>query len=396
MVGNFGAMIQLVGASWAMTTLSGSATMVGLVHAASAFPIMLLALPAGALADVVERRSVMLVAQCVMFLASATLALCAFQDALTPILLLMLVGAVGVGTALYNPSWQASIRDQVPLRDVPAAIALNAAGFNLARCVGPALGGVLIGTMGIGFNFAINTLSYIALILVLFRWRPASAPRAAEKLHHAIGAGVRFVLTAPGIRSVLLRVCIFTFGTAALWALMPLIARDVLGGDQLTYGIILGGFGVGSVVGALVAAQARGYFGSPRLFAFASAGCGLGSLIVAVAPNLLVALPGIMLVGANWVIGLATVNVTVQISAPRALAGRCLAYYHMLAFGGLGAGSYGWGSLADAYGLRWALGGAGLLLLLSPLLQRIWPIAEIAAEPVANVTATPCIAGVSP
>src|SRR5690606_9596973 len=204
---NFGGLIQSVGAAWLMTTISTASGMVALVQASTALPVMLFSLTAGAIADSFGRRQVLLVAQTFMRTESILLTLFVYLGLITPWLLLTFTFLIGCGTALNNPSWQASVGDMVPRADLPAAVSLNSMGFNLTRSVGPAIGGMIVATAGVAAAFAANALSYVALIVVLFRWKPqlpaATLPR--ESLGAAIGAGLRYVAMSPDIGKVLLR-----------------------------------------------------------------------------------------------------------------------------------------------------------------------------------------------
>ena len=251
---NFGGLIQSVGAAWLMTSLAGSAELVALVQASTALPIMLFSLAAGAIADNYERRAIMLAAQVFMFMVSVALAVSSYFGLITPWGLLTFTFLIGCGAALNNPAWQSSVRDMVPVPDLPQAIVLNSVGMNIARSVGPALGGIIVAAAGAAAAFAANALSYVALMLVLFRWRPETLPRKLppESLGTAMSAGIRFVAMSPTIRTVLLRAFVFGLAGSAVQALMPLIARDLVRGGPVTFGLLLGGFGAGAVAGGLL------------------------------------------------------------------------------------------------------------------------------------------------
>src|SRR5690606_15351828 len=228
---NFGGLIQAVGAAWLMTIISGSADMVALVQASTTLPIMIFAAISGAFADSFNRRLVMLTAQSFMFAVSLLLAVFAWFDLLTPWLLLAFTFLIGCGTALNNPSWQASVGDIVTRDELPAAVALNSVGFNLTRSVGPAIGGMIVATAGAATAFAANVLSYFPLIFVLWRWRaPVVENRLPrETTGRAVSAGLRFVAMSPNIGRVLLRAFTFGFSTVAVLALLPLVARNLVG-----------------------------------------------------------------------------------------------------------------------------------------------------------------------
>lgn len=233
LVSNFGGLIQGVGAAWMMTTIATSSYQVALVQASTTLPIMLFALIAGAIADSFNRRKVMLVAQTFMLVVSALLTVFTWFGWMTPWTLLAFTFLIDSGTALNSPSWQASVGDMVPRAKVPAAIALNSMGFNITRSVGPAIGGVIVAAAGAAAAFAANAISYIGLIVVLFRWKPEmpapTLPR--EALGAAMGAGLRYVAMSPNIGKVLARGSAFGFSAGAVLALLPLVARDVVKGD---------------------------------------------------------------------------------------------------------------------------------------------------------------------
>lgn len=365
LVSNFGGLIQGVGAAWMMTTIATSPYQVALVQASTTLPIMLFALVAGAIADSFNRRKVMLVAQTFMLVVSALLTLFTWQGWMTPWTLLAFTFLIDSGTALNSPSWQASVGDMVPRAKVPAAVALNSLGFNITRSVGPAIGGIVVAAAGAAAAFAANAISYIGLILVLARWRPAlpeqTLPR--ESLGAAMGAGLRYVAMSPNIAKVLVRGSAFGFSAGAVLALLPLVARDVVKGDALTYGIMLGAFGIGAVGGALISVRLRQLLSSETMVRAAFAGFALCALDAAVSHNAWQTSAGLLIGGACWVIALSHFNVTVQMSTPRWVVGRVLSIYQTATFGGIALGSWIWGVVADAHGAEIALIAAAIAML---------------------------------
>jgi MFS family permease len=229
-VSNVGGWMQTVGAAWLMTSLSSSPLMVTMVQSASSLPVVLLALPAGALADIADRRLILLVSQFWMLAAAAALTCLVFTGAVTPILLLALTSVLGLGTALMGPASQAVITELVPSSQLSSAVSLNSAGFNLARAVGPALGGIILAKTGAGFTFLLNSISFLAVILALYNWRPKTRTSVlpAERFVGAIRGGLRYVRYAPALQSVLFRTGCFVFFGSALWALLPLVVRQQL------------------------------------------------------------------------------------------------------------------------------------------------------------------------
>jgi MFS family permease len=379
---NLGGLIQAVAAAWLMTTIAASADMVALVQASTTLPIMLFSLVAGAVADSFDRRRVMLTAQCFMLAVSTALALTAWAGVITPWMLLGFTFLIGCGTALNNPSWQASVGDIVPRADLPAAVTLNSVGFNLTRSVGPAIGGTIIATAGVAAAFAANALSYIGLIAVLLRWRPpakeAQLPR--EPLGRAMVAGIRYVAMSPGLGRILLRSFAFGLAAIALLALLPLVARNLVGGGPLTYGVLLGAFGIGAIGGAVLNPGLRSLLSTEGVVRVAFAGFALSAVVAAWSPTAWLTGVGMLAGGASWVLALSLFNTTVQLSTPRWVVGRSLALYQTATFGGMAFGAWVWGLLADAQGLDTALyaaagtlvaGGAiGLLLPLPPPIEQ--------------------------
>jgi MFS family permease len=354
---NFGGLIQSVGAAWMMTSLSASPLLIALVPAATTLPIMLLSLWAGAVADSLDRRKVMLACQVAMLLTSAGLAATAWAGLMTPWLLLGFTFALGCATAINDPAWQASVGDMVPRPMLPSAVAMNSMGFNLARSLGPALGGIIVAAAGAAAAFLTNALTYVGLLGVLARWRPDLPPKLLprERLGVAMLDGVGYVAASPKIKRVLLRAGAFGIGASAVSALMPLVARDLLGGGALTFGITSGAFGVGAVLGALFSRRLRARWSVETIVRCAALALALGTALTAASPWLALAITGYMLAGAGWVLALSTFNVSVQMSAPRWVVARAVALYQMIAFGGMAGGAWLFGWVAEHQGVVIAL-----------------------------------------
>lgn len=365
LVSYFGALVQSVGASWLMTTLASSADMVALVQVCTVLPIVLLSLPAGAVADVWDRRLVMLVAQASMLTVSALLAGLAWAGMITPWILLSLTFALGCGGALYGPAWQSSVREQVPPPDLPSAVSLNSAAFNLARAVGPALGGLLVAWKGPESTFLVNAISYLGLIAVLFTWKrpPPSRSLPPEGLMAAMAAGLRFARLSRVIQAVLVRSALFGFLASAVWALMPLVARDLLGGGSAMYGLLLAAFGAGAVAGALAGTGLRARLSGEGLVVAASIAFGAGGLVTAMSSAPAATMLALFVSGGAWVLALSQFNITVQTRTPRWVVGRALAIYQAAAFAGLASGAWLWGLAAERFGLAVSVSVASVLLL---------------------------------
>lgn len=356
-VSSFGGMIQGVGAAWMMVGLAASAQMVTLVQAAVALPIVILSLVAGALADILDRRLLMIVAQTLMLVVSVALAALAWLDLVTPWVLLLLTFLIGCGAALNAPAWQASVGSMVPRKEVPSAVALNSMGFNLARGLGPAIGGLIVAVAGAAAAFTINALSYVGLIVVLARWKPEFEQRLLppERLGSAIISGLRYVSMSPSINATLVRGFVTGIGASAASALLPLIARDLIGGGPVTYGLLLGAFGIGAVSGALWSHRLRTRRSNELIVRGALVGSAFGLAIAALSTSLILTILAMLLSGLGWVLTVSTLNATVQMSAPRWVVARALSLYQMAIFGGMASGAWAWGYVTEQSGLKTAL-----------------------------------------
>ncbi|HEX7061690.1 MAG TPA: MFS transporter [Woeseiaceae bacterium] len=364
-VSQFGGLIQVVGASWMMLSIADSPGMVTLVQSSTTMPIVIFALVAGALADNFDRRGIMVAAQLFMLLVSAALAACTYLGLITPWLLLTFTFLIGCGAAFNGPSWQASVAEMVPREDLPTAVALNSMGFNIARSLGPALGGFIVALAGAVGAFALNALTYLGIIGVLLRWRRPREERLLprERIGTAMRVGVRYVLMSPNIKHTLLRALIFGLGASGLMSLMPLIARDLVRGGSVSYGLILGAFGAGAVGGAFLAHRLRLSFSNEAIVRLALISYALAAIGSALSHWLPLTLVLQLFGGAGWVLALSTFNVTVQTSAPRWVVGRALSLYQMLAFTGLAGGSWFWGVATNDIGISQALLASAVVLL---------------------------------
>ncbi|HET7844561.1 MAG TPA: MFS transporter [Xanthomonadales bacterium] len=375
---SLGGLVQSVGASWLMLSLAKSADMVALVQASTSLPIMLLSLVAGAVADNLDRRRVMLAAQVFMFAVSVSLSICAWSGLLTPWLLLLFTFLIGCGAAFNAPAWQASVGDMVPRNELAHAVALNSMGFNIARSVGPAIGGAIVAAAGAAAAFAVNAVSYAPLIGVLARWKPDAVPNPLprEPLATAVGAGIRYVQLSPALLTVMARAIVFGFGASSVMALMPIVAAHMVGGGPLTYGLLLGAFGIGAVLGALGSARVRRMLSTEALVRWASLGFAVAAALTAYATSLYGTLATMLVAGASWVLALSTFNVGVQLFAPRWVVARAVSLYQMAAFGGIAAGSWTWGNVAEHRSTTVALLWASGVLVVCAVMGLRWRLAQ--------------------
>ena len=379
LMSNLGIMILSVGAAWAMTQLTNAADMIALVQSSLMFPMMLIAMPAGAIADMYDRRRVGLIAIGISLLGASALSLITASGALNPWLLLIFVFLVGIGIALFWPTWQASAGELAPAEHLAQAVALNSISFNVARSIGPAIGGVIVAIAGAVAAFSANALLFIPLLLVLFRWRRVQEPSRLppERLAKAISSGARFVFHSPPQRAVLLRSFAHCLAGSAIMALMPVVARDLLHGNALVYGVILGAFGVGAVIGALNISVLRERFDLARAPAVLSLGTAAMIAVVAVSGNLILTAGALLVMGATWMVLMTLFNISIQLSAPRWVTARAVGAFQTSTSGGIAIGSWLWGHVAQGQGIVTALLGSAVAVGLTVLLGRRLPDAAM-------------------
>lgn len=357
LVSMVGSWMQDVGAAWLMTLLAPSPIMVALVQSATSMPIFLLAIPAGALADVVDRRRLLLIAQSWMMGAAAVLAVATLMGAVTPEVLLLLTFLLGIGSALTAPAWQAIVPELVSKSEIAQAVALNAVAINAARAVGPAIGGLLIAAGGPGLAFVVNAVSFVGVVLVLYRWQrpPSESILPAERFLAAMRGGVRYLRHAPALQAILVRAALFVFCASVLWALVPLLARERLQAGPTGYGILLGCMGLGAVSAATVLPRLRRIMAVDRLVASATLVFALAVTGLATMTWFLAICGAMFIAGAAWLSVLATFNVGVQTMVPWWVRARALSTYLLALFGSMAAGSATWGAVASRWGMPAAL-----------------------------------------
>jgi len=370
LLSNLGLLIQGVGAAWAMTQMTSSADNVALVQTALMLPVMFISMPAGAIADMHDRRIIAMISLTISFSGAATLSILFWFGLVTPNVLLALCFVVGSGMALFGPAWQSSVSEQVPTETLPSAVALNGISYNIARSFGPAIGGVIVASAGAVAAFGINAILYLPLFAVLFLWRrnmpPSRLPR--ERLSRAIVSGVRYISNSPSIRIVLTRTLVTGVLGGSVSALMPLVARDLLHGGAQTYGIMLGAFGMGAVIGALNIAEVRKRMTGEAAVRACALSMGGAIAAIAMSREPVLTAAALVVAGAAWMLAVALFNIGVQLSAPRWVAGRSLAAFQAAISGGIALGSWGWGRLTDAAGVETALLVSAALMFVSPLL----------------------------
>ncbi len=380
LISNTGTWMQTTATAWLMTLLDPSTVMVSLVQTAISLPAFLLALPAGALADVFDRRRMILFTQAWMLTAAAALGFLTIADLTTPWMLLTLTLLLGLGSALNGPAWQAIVPELAPRTEIAAAVALNSASFNVARSIGPALGGLLIVATGPGVVFLLNAASYLAVMLVLFFWRriPEQSDLPPERIAGAMKKGVRYVRYEPFLRAILVRATSFMTGGIVLIAVLPLFARNELGVDSVGYGILLGTFGVGAVAGAAVLPEVRRRMEIDALIVASTLLFAAVLIGLAVFHHFIFACALLVLGGAIWLALIATFNSTIQTMVPSWVRGRVMAVYILTIFGSMAFGSLLWGSIAAFVGIpaTFAIAALSMIAGLAPIARFRLPAME--------------------
>jgi MFS family permease len=349
-LGNTGSFMRDVASAWLVTDLSSAPAAVAMIQAASTIPVFLLAIPAGVLSDILDRRKLLIAMQLVLASVSATLMLLSYTGALTVGLLVALTFVGGVGAALASPTWQSIVPELVPRQDLKNAVALNSLGFNIARSIGPAAGGLLLAALGAAVAYSADVVSDFVVVAALAWWRraPSADDELSERFFGAFRAGLRFVRSSRELHVVLLRAAIFFAFSSALWALLPIVARQLLGGNAGFYGIMLGAIGAGAILGALVLPQLRRRLDADGLLLGAAIIAAITMAVLALAPPRWLAVVILLGLGGAWIVALTTLNGAAQAILPNWVRGRGLAVYLMIVNGAMAGGSLGWGIVAGA------------------------------------------------
>jgi MFS family permease len=372
---NVGTWMYSAAAGWLMTTLDPDPLMVSMVQVATTLPMFLLALPAGALADIVDTRRYLIAVEALIIVVAAAFAFLVSIGAQTASLLLVFTFLIEAGSALASPAWQSIVPRLVPREDLPSAVAANSVGFNISRAIGPALGGVLSAAFGLAAPFWVNAFSNVGAITALFVAKPnAARPSAlpAERFASALRTGIRHARASPPLRATYARAMAFFFFAASYWALLPLVARGPLAGGPNLYGILLGAIGLGAIVGAVLLPRIEARIGTDRLVMAAQAGTAIALLLFAIAHAAWVAIVASLVAGVCWIAGVSRLNVSTQVSLPDWVRARGLALHVALTFGAMTVGSLAWGELASVAGLTVALVAAAIAALVAIPLAARW------------------------
>jgi MFS family permease len=356
-VSNVGTWMQDVGSGWLMTSLSSSPSLVALVEAADSLPMMLLALPAGALADIVDRRRLLIAIQVYLLLVAGALGVLTFLDLTTPWVLLGFTFALGVGGAVMMPAWSAIVPDLVRTEELPAAVALNSVAINASRAIGPSIAGVLVAAVGPWLVFILNALSYIGIVAVLVRWKREhhKSTLPAERFLSAMRVGMRFVLNTRTLQVVLIRGAAFFVFASATWSLFPLIVRRELGRGPEIYGLLLTCIGIGAVAGAMLLPRVRAKISRDGLVAGASALYAIAALALAHVQSIGLLAAAMLATGVAWISILSALQVSAQMTLPPWVRARGLGAFWVIFMGGMALGSILWGQVATRIGIPDAL-----------------------------------------
>jgi MFS family permease len=376
---NVGTWMQSVGVGWLMTSLTPSPLMVALMQTATSLPIFLLGLPAGAFSDLLDRRKLLLVTETWMLLVALALGVLTLTGYMSAWILLALTFLMGLGSAFDGPAWQAIVPELVERKDLPAAISLNATGFNVARALGPALGGIVVAIAGPAAVFLLNAVSFIFVLVAIYRWRRAPVVSNAhpEDMLGATISGMRYVRHAPALQAALVRISTFAIGASALWALLPVVARHELNLAAAGYGIILGSLGFGAVSSALLLPRLRSAIPVDKLTTLATlifAGATLALAYLRFVPLLVVCL---LAGGMGWLAMMSSLTLAAQTASPAWVRARTIGIYLLVFSASMAAGSFGWGALAERFGNANALSLAAVVLICGLATTLRWPLGAI-------------------
>ncbi|HZQ44127.1 MAG TPA: MFS transporter [Acidobacteriaceae bacterium] len=379
-ISGVGTWMQDTAGTWLMTVLTTSPLLIALMQTAASLPVLMLGLFAGSTADIYDRRRLLIFWQTWMLVSVAILAVLTFTGAVSPYTLLFFTFLLNIGSAMNNPAWQAIVPELVPMDHLPNAVTLNAASNNIARAVGPALGGLMVAAFlradtGASWVFALNSASFVAVIWILWKWHRQPIFRSAlpaERILGSVRSGLRYLRYAPDLQGPLIRAFVFTFFVSAIWALLALVAKNDLREGAMGYGILNGCLGVGAVLAAISLARIRRYVKADALLAITSVYYIASLLVIAMVRSPWAVIPALLGAGFCWTSTMSTLNVSVQLSVPQWVHARALGLYLMTFQGGLALGSVVWGEIAQRSSVRIALiCSAGGLLVSLPFTLRI-------------------------
>lgn len=374
-VSSVGTWMQDTAATWLMTSLTGSPLLIALMQTAASLPVLLLGLFAGSTADIFERRKLLIFWQTWQMIAVSLMALLALAGVIGPVALLSLTFLMNVGAAMNSPAWQAIVPELVPREELPNAVSLASASNNLARAIGPALGGLMVAAFvkastGAGWVFLLNSASFAAVIWVLYQWKRKPLFKSAlpaERIMGSMETGLRYLRYAPALQSIFLRAFLFTFSAAAVWSLLSLIAqREFVHSHYISgasgYGVLNASMGLGALNGAFFLARLRARFSADKILAFSSVQFCATLLVLAFVHSVALDILFLIAGGFAWTSSMATLNTGVQLSSPGWVQARALGMYQMVFQGGLALGSVVWGTVAEHSSVKVAMVSSAVLI----------------------------------
>lgn len=393
---NLATLMQNAGAAWLMVSLSSSPLLVGLMQTASTLPGFIFSLPGGVLADLVNRRRLLLVTQLWLLCGALLLGVLSILHWITPWSLLVVTAALGIGSALQTPAWHTSQAESVPRAHLPAALALSTTSYNAARAVGPAIAGLLVAIAGVSAVFAASAAGFVTSLITLVRWKPfeTSSPLPSERLLAGVRSASRYVRHSAVVRAQLLRTALFTAAASGLWALLPILARDELHFGAGGYGLLLGSLGVGAILGAFSMRGIRVRVGLNGAASLCVSMYAAAVLIVSLTVNHLVVMLLLVLAGGSWMIVGNTNLSTIQTSIPSWVRARVMAVYLLTFQGAMAAGGVVWGTVATAQGIRTSLSLSAVTVLFTLLVLRRVParLGDESEMTLSNVADAPSLA----
>lgn len=379
---NVGSWMQTVGAQWLLVEHSSSTALIAAVQTASLLPVMLFSLPAGVMADVLDRRRLLIYLQLGMALVAGALAWLTQAGLTTPAVLLALTFLLGSGQAFVGPAWQAIQPELVTRDQIPAAATLGSLTVNLARAVGPAAAGFLVAAAGAAAVFWINAASFLFVVVAVAAWHrgPQQGSQHPERALAALRAGNRYVRNAPSPRRILLRAALFVIPGSALWALLPVVASSRLALGAGGYGVLLAALGVGAVIGAFTLSWLRGFMSVNRLLAASALVFAIGTVVLGETTNKPAVIIVMIPTGVAWLVSLSTLNSALQLSLPAWVRARALAVYLLVFMGGQAIGSLVWGALAGPLGIAPTLAIAAGMLAAAAISVRWLPLLPLTGK----------------
>ena len=369
MTSNIGTWVQSVGEKWQMAHLTRSTLLVALIETGTTLPVMVLGIASGAFADILDRRKLLLATQTFMLCVAGSLAALTFLHQVTPTLLLVMSLLIGLGSALSMPAFQAIVPELVPRSNLESGVALNSAGFNVSRAVGPALGGLVVGWLGAGWAFLLNAISFLAVVAVLWRWRRKVTPPdlPSERFLGALKVGFRYVRHSRPFQIILLRAVGYVGFSGVIFSLLPALAIYHLGLSSAGFGALMGCVGAGAVAATFALPALRARYSANRLLAGFTLLAAVAQLVIAWVPHTPTVAVALVLTGMSWLSILSTINTAIQLSVPSWVKARAFGAYHMVWGGSMALGAAFWGLLAQHLGVRagFALSALGMVVALA-------------------------------